>query len=289
MQIDKVSLALNPIKLAEAVGMHPDEWQKELLLSVEPRIIANCARQTGKTQICAVLALWVALTKPGSLILIMSPSLRQSGEFYKRIAAMYQDLGRPIAATSETALTLTLANKSRIVSLPGKSGDTVRGYSNVALLLVDEASRCLDSLYYSTRAFLAVSGGRLILLSTPAGTRGFYHHVWTEGENWKRFEVKAEDCPRIPAAFLTEEKAELGPIWYAQEYECTFGSNVDSYFDYSTIQDAINPNLEPLDIKPASWASPSSKIQSTQKPARDTPLYPIVVKRRDARPFAGLY
>ena len=43
---------------------------------------------------------------------------------------------------------------------------------------------------------LAVSGGRIILLSTPFGKRGFFHHEWTEGgPEWERVMVTAEQVP----------------------------------------------------------------------------------------------
>jgi hypothetical protein len=48
-------------------------------------------------------------------------------------------------------------NGSRIVGLPGSEG-TIRGFSAVSLLLVDEASRVPDELYLAVRPMLAVSG-----------------------------------------------------------------------------------------------------------------------------------
>ena len=71
-----------------------------------------------------------------------------------------------------------------MVALPGNEM-TTRGYSDVGLLVVDEASRVSDELYYSIRPMLAVSGGRLIALSTPWGARGWFHAAWTGGgRNW---------------------------------------------------------------------------------------------------------
>ncbi len=76
-------------------------------------------------------------------------------------------------------MTLRLENGSRIVSLPGTEG-TVRGFSGVALLIVDEASRVDDALYHAVRPMLAVSHGKLVLLSTPWGKRGFFYREWAE-------------------------------------------------------------------------------------------------------------
>ncbi len=61
-----------------------------------------------------------------------------------------------------------LENGSRIVSLPGTEG-TIRSYSAVRLLLVDEASRVDDDTIAAVRPMLAVSGGQLIALSDARG------------------------------------------------------------------------------------------------------------------------
>jgi len=53
------------------------------------------------------------------------------------------------------------------VSLPGDEG-TVRGFSGVSLLVIDEAARVADPLYFAVRPMLAVSQGRLVALDTPS-------------------------------------------------------------------------------------------------------------------------
>ena len=59
-----------------------------------------------------------------------------------------------------------------------------------------------DSLYYSVRPMLAVSGGRLVCLSTPFGKRGFFHLEWTKGQGWERIKITVDQCPRISKALL---------------------------------------------------------------------------------------
>ncbi len=90
---------------------------------------------------------------------------------------VYRALGRPVLPQSETALTLELENTNRVVALPGKEG-SIRSYSSVDLILIDEATRVEDSTYMAVRLMLAVSGGRLIALSTPFGTRGWWYREW---------------------------------------------------------------------------------------------------------------
>jgi hypothetical protein len=95
----------------------------------------------------------------------------------------YVALGKPVPEHEASALRLTLANGSRIVALPGSEA-TVRGYSGAALLVVDEASRVADDLYFAIRPMLAVSGGRLVALTTPYGKRGWFYDEWTSARPW---------------------------------------------------------------------------------------------------------
>jgi hypothetical protein len=213
-----------------------------VLWSGSSRMLLNCSRQSGKSTITATLAVHTAVYAPGSLVLLVSPTLRQSGELFKKSLGMYRALGRPVPAESETALTLTLKNGSRIVSLPGKEG-IVRSYSGVALIAIDEASRVPNDLYVALRPMLAVSGGRLIALSTPFGTRGWWYEAWRGSEPWERYEVPATMCPRIPAAFLEEEQRTIGEWWFRQEYQCEFLDAETQAFRREDIDRAFNEEV----------------------------------------------
>jgi hypothetical protein len=230
--------ALDPVLLAEQAGIAPDPWQQKLMRSVAPRVLLNVTRQGGKSTSVAVLAVHQALYEPGSLALLLSPSLRQSGELFRRCLTIYGALGRPVPAEGESALRVELENGSRIVSLPGKEG-TVRGFSGVDLLAIDEAARVDDALYYSVRPMLATSGGRLVALSTPFGTRGFFYEAWRAEEPWERYEVPATTCPRIPASFLEEERRNIGDFWYRQEYGCEFLDAQSQAFTRAEIDSAF--------------------------------------------------
>jgi hypothetical protein len=126
--------ALDPVRLAEAASIVPDPWQAEALRSCAPRILLNCSRQSGKSTVTAILAVHTALYEPGALVLLLSPSLRQSQELFRKALGVYRALGRPVPAEAENTLAVQLENHSRILSLPGKE-HTVRGYSGVRLLV----------------------------------------------------------------------------------------------------------------------------------------------------------
>jgi len=136
-----------------------------------------------------------------------------------------------------------LANGSRIEALPG-SERTIRGFSGVDLLVVDEAARVDDGLVYAVKPMLAVSGGRLLMLSTPYGKRGVFHEEWTQGDDWERFEVPASECPRIPPEFLEAERRSMPAWWFAQEYECQFMETEDQVFSHEMITNARADELQ---------------------------------------------
>ncbi len=235
------SLRLNadPTYLMEQAGIKPDPWQKESLRSFHKRMMFLCSRQTGKSTTASAIALHRAITRPNSLVLLLSPSLRQSQELFRKVLNYYNESGRPVDPELESSLRLILKNNSRILSLPGKEA-TIRGYSGAALIIIDEASRVSDDLYYSIRPMLAVGAGRLVVLSTPFGKRGWFHKAWTEEEDWHKITVTAHDCPRISQEFLDRERRELGDRWFKQEYECSFEDTIDSVFTHETISRMFN-------------------------------------------------
>ena len=226
-------------------GMKPDGWQSDLLKRWDSRVLMLCSRQSGKSQTAAALALRSALLEPG-LVLLLSPTLRQSGELFRdKVLPLWRSLGNPYRDRAPTALTLELANGSRIVSLPGEEGN-IRGYSGVRALFIDEAARVPDSLYYAVRPMLAVSRGRLICLSSAYAKQGWFYLEWTGAAAWKRVKVTARQCPRISAAFLAEEEQALGARWFAMEYLCEWGELVDAVFREEDLRAATSERIPPL-------------------------------------------
>jgi hypothetical protein len=236
-------MRLDPVQMARAIGIEPDEWQQRLLRSKALRSLVCCSRQVGKSTTVATLAVHTAFYEENSLILLLSPSMRQSQELFRKCLDVYRALGRPIAPTAENALSLELEQGSRIVSLPGNEAK-IRGMSGVRLLIIDEASRVVDGLYKSVRPMLAVSGGKLVVLSSPAGTRGFFYEAYKNRHNWDYFEVPATACSRISAEFLAEEYENMGEYFYNQEYLCKFNDAEQSAFRSEDIASIVSREVQ---------------------------------------------
>lgn len=245
--VAELRMGLDRVAFAEAVtGGEPDHWQQRALRSESKRMLFNCCRQSGKSTTAGALALHRALYSPKSLILCLAPSLRQSQELFGKIAGGYRELGRPVPPQAERRLGLELENESRVITLPG-SERTIRGFSGVDLLILDEAARVEDVLYHSVRPMLAVSGGSLIMLSTPHGRRGVFYDEWDRGEGWERYEVRATEVPRISPEFLEEERQALPDRVYRQEYLCSFEEAEGQVFDSESIETAFSDeDITPL-------------------------------------------
>jgi hypothetical protein len=230
----------------EALGFEPDAIQAQVLSSVSERGLLNCTRQWGKSTVTAAKAVHQAWSKPESLTLVVSPSARQSGEFLRKASAFTRRLKVKPKGDGDNEISLAFPNGSRIVGLPGSEA-TVRGFSAVSLMLVDEAARVTDELYLAIRPMLAVSSGALWLMSTPFGKRGFFYEAWENGgEEWERIRVRADQCPRISPKFLEEERSTMGDRWFRQEYECQFEDEVSGVFARDLVVQAITDEVEPL-------------------------------------------
>ncbi|MCX7802264.1 MAG: terminase family protein [Meiothermus ruber] len=203
--------------LLQRVGLEPDPWQERALLSVGNELYILASRQAGKSTVASALALHAAYAWPERTVLLIAPTLRQSSELSAKVRSLATKLGLELAG--ESALRLELPNRSRVIALPGAQ-EGIRGYS-AHLVVLDEAAWIPDELYQAARPMLAVTGGRLIAISTPYGMRGWFYRAWAE-ERGERIRVTAYDIPRISRDFLEAERVALGEWAFRQEYLAEF-------------------------------------------------------------------
>jgi hypothetical protein len=116
---------------------------------------------------------------------------------------------------------LELTYGSRVLALAG-TPVSAHSFSAARMIVIDEAARVPEDLYRTVRPTLGVSRGRMVLLSTPFGKRGFFYRSWAFGEEWKRIKILARDLPRFDKEFLAEEERIHPPAWFRQEYCCEF-------------------------------------------------------------------
>ncbi len=181
----------------ERLGFLPDAMQESLLLCDAKQGILNCTRQWGKSTVAAIKAVHRAHTVAKSMVVVACPTERQSAEFVLKASGIcHANASKVVAGAGDghNKTSLRLPNGSRIVGLPGKEAN-IRGFSEVNLMIIDEAARVPDELYKTLRPMLTVANGDLWLLSTPWGKQGFFHENWEYGgDAWARFRVPATEC-----------------------------------------------------------------------------------------------
>lgn len=264
----------------KSLGFDPYPWQVKILESRSKRIIINAARQAGKSTIVSSLPCHIARYKAKSLSIVLAPTERQAAEDMEKIKGFIQsDVTYPKIERSSDSL-IKLDNGSRIVVVPATE-TAARGYSCPDLVLMDEASRIDDIVYTSgvKPMFTNNVDGVLVLLSTPAGKKGFFHEIWTKEGSWKRYEVRSPWTPVMDENGVTlvpygdeveytqrrandgiwacfsprhrreeeqrDNMIEMGSQMYLQEYCCEFVETSASVFSNASIQ-RMKENAAPV-------------------------------------------
>jgi len=149
--MNKAVHALDAVTFARShMNFFPDAKQCGVLDVSVKRGILNCSRQWGKSTLTALKAVHHALHREDALVIVVSPTERQSGEFVRKASQFARRLGIRPRGDGDNSISLLFPNRSRIVGLPGTEG-TVRGFSAVSLMLIDESSRVPDDLYRAVR------------------------------------------------------------------------------------------------------------------------------------------
>lgn len=239
--------AMHPAAFAvDALDFRPDRMQQIVLDPAIRRGILNCRRQWGKSTITAIKAVHRVWFDKGALVVVVSPSGRQSGEFVRKCAGFLRRLGVRPRGDGMNEMSLMLPSGSRIVGLPSNEA-TTRGFTDPAMVIIDEAARVRDEMYVAVRPMLISGRGELWLMSTPCGKRGFFWETWANGgPEWTRVSVPATECPRVSAEALEEERRAMGETWFRQEYLCEFVQADDAVFREEDVDACLRDDVPPL-------------------------------------------
>lgn len=237
-----------------SLGFQPEPQQLPVFDPAIQRGILCCNRQWGKSTTLAALAVYRAWCFSPALILVVAPTVRQSYELILKIRGFLRELGVRPRHDGFNRVSLQLGNGSRIVAVPADP-DTIRGYSKVSMLLVDEAARVPDEVFRSVTPALARSRGSVWLMSTPKGRKGFFHDIWHDGNpEWTRIHSTVADCERIPESFLASERASKPAADFDEDYYCVFQDAHDQYFTADDIDAAISSEVHPLRLDQSRFA-----------------------------------
>jgi hypothetical protein len=220
-----------------------DVRQRDLLRRESKQVVLNCSRQSGKSTLTALKILHTAFWRPNSTVVVTATVLTQTEELLLKVREFGRTAGL-LHRKRGSKYCIELANGSRVVAAAAIAG-TIRGFSAITLLVVDEASRVDDDVFESAEPMLAVSSGAVWILSTPNGKRGYFYKAFTSSD-WVKLKVKASECGRISGAFLKNQLKKLGARMFAQEYECEFVELDRGVFDAESVDGAFQRKVKVL-------------------------------------------
>lgn len=227
-----------------------DDWQKEFLKCETDKILCT-GRQVGKSEVCSMDAAEFATTNAEKTILIIAPTERQAFALFEKTLSRIIHKNKQLIKMGKDQPTKTriiLKNKTKIYCLPtGLAGTGIR-FLTIDRLYIDEASRVPDEVLAAVTPMLLTTGGKIIMLSTPAGAAGFFYHVWRNKDNaydsYARFSINSEEVMtkrpigpiwtekrrEFALAHLDREKRRMSNREYAQEYLGEFIDDLIKFF-----------------------------------------------------------
>lgn len=199
----------------EALGKPPFPHQERILLHHGPLII-NKARQTGISTTMACMAVYYAAL--GSKKVLICSNKEDSAKHILEYAEMFI---RPLLACG--IISKPTVDERGLVQWEGggeircfaANPSGARGYP-AHLVIFDEFAHFTKEIDMDRRMLEAVSpslaqvGGRLILLSSPNGTKNEFYKQWDASKEENRLTVHYSECPTL--------KVREEPLPYGKQY-----------------------------------------------------------------------
>ncbi|MEM2003153.1 MAG: terminase family protein [Nitrososphaerota archaeon] len=248
---------INACELKDRYGniLQLTEYQKKFLDDDSRLRLVIKSRQVGGSFMIAVESLLHALLRPGITILLVSRSLRQSTELLRKVKTIIKQfenkrlrLGNVVYVfrlVKDAETFLEFHNGSRIISLPNNP-DTIRGFT-AHLVYVDEAAMFSNDADIRQAVVFATTatGGRITLISTPKGRRGWFYEAYQSGK-WSVHRIHYSQAPHISRQEIEEMRKALSDLDWRQEMELEFLDEAAALFPYELILSCIE-DYEPSD------------------------------------------
>ncbi|MCS6783776.1 MAG: terminase family protein [Candidatus Caldarchaeum sp.] len=244
----KPSEAAQLLLNAAGLGIRLHDWQKKFIDDQSRFRILLKHRGAGATFTIALEAVTASLLQPSTTTILLSYSMRQSLEIFRHVKTILTHLenttikhnGKQAKIKTRTGERNThLSNGSRIISLPNNP-ETLRGYRADAVY-VDEAALFRDDFTLRTAVMFTTVArtGRVTLVSTPKGKRGWFYQSWVHGNEWSKHFVRLGDSPHLSERDLTELRKVMTDLEWRQEMECEFLDEVNAFIPYDKILAAV--------------------------------------------------
>ena len=224
--------------LKDLCGVELQDYQMLIvghLMSARP-LVCVTGRQIGKDFTIACFALWEAIVRANSRVLIVSAAQRQSDLLNDRILAFIAGNDHLYASVEKSGREeLRFKNNSAVYFLPATG--LIRGYTEITRAIFNEARDIPEIAYDAVTPMLSRRNGSLAVFSTPLGRAGRLWELWNS-PLYEKVQVRSDQNKYLDKAFLEAERDRMSNASYRCEYEGEFVASQANYFDPDSIQKA---------------------------------------------------
>lgn len=254
-----------------------DKWQQDYI-NTEGNCFLLCGRQSGKTAAASIKFGNRAATKPKSIILMIAYTEKQAYSlFFKTLLYLRAKHPKKViehGLNKPTKHIINLTNGSIIKCYAaGVSGDGLRG-ETITSLVIDEAAPMDRDVFTAITPMISITGGTIDILSTPRGKEGYFYDCSLR-DDYTKFYVSAEDCPRHTNEYLASERATMSELMYAQEYLAMFLDELKRVYSDAWVKKVftITPNTPntPQNTDSQPNTPPTIEVDPTQNYNISTP------------------
>lgn len=170
--------------------------------------VIKSPRQRGKTALCVVELISMALKHPGSASYVFEPTLGLARKVYKSVEKALLPTGM-LTINNSQLLEIGLENGSTISFR--STEQTSRGLTVTGLLVLDECAYLDEEVIYELLPLVNVHKAPILICSTPFIKDGYFFNMFELGLTDKNKNVKTFDWSQYPATadFLSPEQDAL--------------------------------------------------------------------------------
>jgi hypothetical protein len=235
------------------------DYQKRILKALQKNRlnIVLSSRQSGKTTLITIYALWLVCFKKDQRVLIIANKEKTAIQIFQRIRMAYEKLPNYIKAgvAKYSTTGLTLANGSSI-GISTTSSDAARGDS-VNCLLLDEGAHIqehiMEDFWRSVYPVISSSKtAKIVMVSTANGTNNKFFQLYTEATTDKNSPWHAErvdwwEIPDRDEAWKERNIKEMGSKEaFDQEFGNMFIGNGQAAIDGAYLEELRAINRDPI-------------------------------------------
>ncbi|APE08603.1 hypothetical protein BO226_04680 [Rhodococcus sp. 2G] len=252
----------DPVSFAHNIlGRELYDYQQKVARSQARTRVLCCGRQSGKSEVLALIAVHAATTRSDQVISIVSGGEDAAVKLLARIREIAADAGYTASFTDDYKNVLAFTNGSRIEALP-LSERQIRG-NTVNLLIIDEAGMVSDALWDAASAttIAAQPTGRTIVAGTPWGGRDhWFRNLWQRGmeqpdDAVESFHWTSYDAPRVDRQQLDDRKKTIRSDQFRREYMAEWLDESGSFLTTEEINASTLPYTYTTDVTPWPYAS----------------------------------